>query len=245
MYSLATTSSYAQFVLANTYLSQNGTSKKRDNLSPYRNADIFGEVTLELHLDDKPLGEDRLAAYNLQVRSSRADFLYLLAEIMVKAGIISLCDVFKAQSVARSSDARASFALIVHKVSDRTLTLAQAAVAVNHIHLTDSSLFEALALVSTKAPPISANIIDFLKQVGLLSEEKINNANLKQSLEPNYLAVCLVAANVIDSDTLRNAIRLRYLLNKGELNFEQAKKALQFCTTKGIDAEEYLSLYVR
>ncbi len=231
-----------QAVSANSDRSLNRKSGKwNGNLTDYKNAEIFGEVTVQLHLSDELSGNDRLTS-DSNLRTSCADFQQLLAEILMKAGIISRCDFFQAQNVARSSDARESFALIVQKFSDGALTFEQAIVAVNHIHLTGSSLSEALALVSSiGAPSTCDTVITFLKLTGLVTDENINKLSLNQPIEPKFLAGYLVAANVIDSNTLRNATRLRYLLNQGELDLAKATRALRFCMTHAIDVEQYLT----
>ncbi len=241
---IASPKEYCRLVSANSDRSPNRRGRKwNGNLIAYRNAEIVGEVTVQLHHNGgESFGNDRLTMPDSQARTGGADFQHLLAEILMKAGIISRCDIFEAQNVARSSDARESFTLIVHKFSNGVLTFDQAVVAVNHIHLTGTFLAEALALVSSsRAPLICDTVINFLELTGLVTEENINKLCLKQPIEPKLLADCLVAANVIDGNTLRNAIRLRYLLNHGEIGLTQAANALRFCATHGIDAEEYLT----
>jgi hypothetical protein len=195
-----------------------------------RQAYDFSEVTLALNLSHESADSGRLTE----------PMQHLLAEILVKAGIISHCDVLNARHVGRSEEAKKSFAEIVDMFSERVLTLEQAIVAINHIHLTDAPLCEALSLVCKRQPSrvVCESVIDFLKQTGLVTDNAIEGLKLEKAVEPKVLCRALLSASVIDSETLRNATRLRYLLNKGELDVEQAKEAMRFCISHNIDVEQ-------
>jgi hypothetical protein len=202
------------------------------------NAYDQGAVTLKMHAYQEPTRCDRLS-------DSDQNCQLFLGEILVRAGIISRFDSWNATAIAPCDEVQKSFYQIAEKVIEKVLTFDQATVAVSHIHLTGAPLSEAMALVSnvlTAANVSEMTVVDFLQQTGLVKDSDIESLQLQGLREPKLLHSALLSAGIIDCKTLRNATRLRYLLKKGELSFEQAKEALHFCCRESIDAEQYMSM---
>lgn len=201
-----------------------------------REVHAFNDITWKLNFSYEPIVAERVAS----------PMQHLLAEILVKAGIISYCDSLNAHHIGRSKEAKESFAYIVDMFNKRLLSIEQTIVAINHIHLTDAPLTEALLLVRTTpgCRVVSESVIDFLKQTGLVSDKDIERLNLGKFVDSKLLLGALVSASVFDTKTLRNATRLRYLLNRGKLNFEQAKEAIHFCVNHNLDVEQHLGISI-
>ena len=208
------------------------------------------EVTLKLcHSSKSALKADQPVAQLIQAKTETE---ILFAQLLVESGITPLPDINTAIEVATLNnysllDVACIFFLLtpqmwqslkdlVKQIHSRELTFDQAVVAARQVTSTgDSPMKEGTG----KQPRYSRSIIEFLKDMSLICENDLARWSVDQSMEPTVLAGLLVATGVVDSRTLRSATRLRYLMNKGEIDFQRAKTILEACVSNNIEVEDY------
>lgn len=165
----------------------------------------------------------------------------LLAELFIKAGLISDSSSSAPFYLACTSTQKKSFVQVVTSFALRRLTIEQAVVAVNHIWLTDSTSDEAFLLVSPEQAALidrnSFTMIDLLCSVGALKSEVVEALKLREMSDSKSIYQAINLTTELSPKLLGNAARLLKHCRRGELTWSQAKSVLLFCIEKDADVE--------
>jgi hypothetical protein len=85
----------------------------------------------------------------------------------------------------------------------------------------------------------NGTIMDFLKEMNILSADDLQKAGAPDSAPPTVLAARLVSSGLLSNKALRSATRLRYLFIRGEVNHSRARKILVECMKSEVEVEHF------
>lgn len=165
----------------------------------------------------------------------------LLAELFIKAGLISDSTASAPFYLSCTNNQKRSFAQIVTSFALRKLTVEQAVIAVNHIWITDAPSEEAFMLVSPDHAALqdrgSFTMVDLLGAVGALNPEIVEALKLREISDSKSIYQAINLTTELSSKLLGNAARLLNHCRRGEITWSQAKSALHFCIENDSDVE--------
>jgi hypothetical protein len=215
--------------------------KRLERYVKYRNQ-AFGETTQKFRITEEGLIKPTKACSTPEV---------IFCQLLTGAGILTESSIFAAihESSLRnlplirtigsrfkiSRKVCLSIHLLVEKIQAEAITFNQAVLATHHMIVFRTELTEALAHVSSLA---QFSIISFLQVSGTVSDDDLYRVTEGNWIEPNRLAKMLVAANIIDTHTMRNATRLLYWLKAGICSFERTNQLMFESMRSSMDVED-------
>jgi len=182
-----------------------------------------------------------------------------LADLLIMTGIVDENNVESALEVARVNNQPLGqmmimFALITPELLEAANTTcelinkgkvspSQGSFALARMYATGAKLDETLSAVISQ-PDISKqynlSLCDFLKFIGSITETDVQRIVDFVLSDSNSLNKVLLQTDLIDSDSLQAATRLRFLVRRGQLSLDEAKAAYQRKRVTGTELEELI-----